>query len=120
MRRVLGSKPSTRELSRYAELVEAARGRLSASSDGALVVDNGEPLEGTSLVSVLQYLTKGARGRPKPAGIEVVGEILKEGNVRSSIFTPNIIPLLGGQSSRASTKQTPRITRSSSIDKTNA
>ena len=69
MRRVLGSKPSTRELSRYAELVEAARGRLSASSKGDIMVDNGDPLEGTSLVSVLQYLIRGARGRSKPAGI---------------------------------------------------
>ena len=101
MRQILRSKPSARELSRYAELVDAARGRLSSSSKGDVVVDGELPLEGTSFVSILQYLTKGARGPSKPAGVGVVGRILQEGNVRSSIFSPTVIPLLGGKSSRA-------------------
>ena len=102
MRRVLGSRPSTRELSRYAELVEASRSRLSASPAGEVMIDGGEPLAGTNFIAVLQYLIKGARGRVKPTGVDVVGQLLQEGGIKSSIFTPTIIPLLGGKSSRAS------------------
>ena len=102
MRRVLGSRPSTRELSRYAELVEASRGRLSGSPAGEVMIDGGEPLAGTNFIAVLQYLIKGARGRVKPTGVDVIGQLLQEGGIKSSIFTPTIIPLLGGKSSRAS------------------
>ena len=108
MRRVLGSWPSAKELSRYAELVEASRGRLTSSPGGEVVIDGGSPLEGTNLIAVLQYLTKGARGRSKHTGAEVVGQVLKEGGVWSSGFTPTVIPLLGGRSSRAGKQALPR------------
>ena len=115
---VLGSKPSTQERSRYAEIVEKAQGRLSASSSGNIVIDHGEPLEGTSLVSALRYLVKGARGRMPPVGIGVVGQLLKDGGVRSSLFTSTVIPYLGGKSSRAgkaTAMTTPARTRASSL-----
>lgn len=80
MRRVLGAKPSTRELSRYADIVDASRGRLSASPGGEVTIDGGSPLEGTNLIAVLQYLTKGARGQSKPIGAEVVRQVLQEGD----------------------------------------
>ena len=57
---------------------------------------DGEVLGDTNLVAVLQYLTKGARGRSKPAGADVVGRILREGGIGTFGFTPTVTPLLGG------------------------
>ena len=64
---VLGSNPSTQALSRYAEIGKVAKGRISASPTGNVNMD-GHPIEGSNLVKMLQYLTKGASNRSPPSG----------------------------------------------------